>query len=188
VLIFLVIHSGGGIDGTARQTATEIFSGLYEKYLPKVFSYVSYRVEEKEIAEDITSAIFEKAVAKYSSYDEKKAGFSTWIFTIARNAIIDYYRSRDKEQEYRKEAKIQIMVLSTSIEEEVARTEDIKKLKMCLKKLGEKEQEIITLKFSSEMNNREIAGVTGLSESNVGTILCRAIKKLRDEFTGWQHE
>jgi RNA polymerase sigma factor (sigma-70 family) len=80
------------------------------------------------------------------------------------------------------------MVFSTSIEEEVARTEDIKKLKVCLKKLAEKEQEIITLKFSSEMNNREIARVMGLSESNVGTILCRAIKKLRDEFAGWQHE
>jgi RNA polymerase sigma factor (sigma-70 family) len=188
VLIFLVIHGGGGIDGIAGQTATEVFSDLYEKYLPKVFSFVSYRVEEKEIAEDITSSIFEKAVTKFNSYDANKAAFSTWIFTIARNAIIDYYRNRDKEQEYRKEAKIQIMVFSTSIEEEVTRTEDIKKLKTCLKKLGEKEQEIITLKFSSEMNNREIAGVMGLSESNVGTILCRAIKKLREEFTGWQHE
>ena len=54
--------------------------------------------------------------------------------------------------------------------------------------MNQNEQELISLKFSGELTNREISRITGLSESNVGTILCRAVRKLRDEFMGWQKD
>jgi len=60
-------------------------------------------------------------------------------------------------------------------------------LQVCLAGLPQQEQEIISLKFGAEMNNRQIAKVLGLSESNVGTKLYRAVRKLRDSFKGWQN-
>jgi len=170
-------------------SAAEAFAALYEQYLPKVFQYISYRVEAREQAEDLTSVVFEKALTKFKSFNPDRASFSTWIFTIARNTVIDHYRGRQRERDYQREA--MVTAASThfsSPDEEAAKAEDVRKLRSCLARLAPHEQEIISLKFSSEMKNREIAGMLGLSESNVGVIICRAVRKLRDDFVGWQDE
>ena len=60
-------------------------------------------------------------------------------------------------------------------------------LKRCIARLSPPEQEIVSLKYSSEMTNRQIAGMLGLTESNVGVILYRAVRKLRSEFAGWEN-
>ncbi len=187
MLIFLILPAGTDAKSQeAARSAAETFASLYDQYLPKVFRYISYRITDRDQAEDLTSAVFEKALTKYASYDPKKAAFSTWIFSIARNTLIDHYRGRSREQEYQKEEKYRVVVISSSPEEDVAKAEEVRKLRACLAKLGEREKEIITLKFGSGITNREIAKILGLSESNVGTLLCRAIRKLRDDFTGWQ--
>ena len=170
-------------------SAAEVFGRLYEQYLPGVFRYVSYRVGDKTVAEDLTSDIFSKALTNFAKYDSGKGAFSTWIFSIARNTVIDYYRKRSKEQKLqRRDVEPKDMMFFASPEEEVWRSEEIRKLKDCLSLLNPNEQELVSLKFSSEMTNREISRVTGLSESNVGTIVCRALRKLRDCFLRWQDE
>ncbi|HEX9896086.1 MAG TPA: sigma-70 family RNA polymerase sigma factor [Dehalococcoidales bacterium] len=188
-MIFLILPGGSDTaTDTSPGSIAEIFGRLYEQYLPKVYQYVSYRVGNRTEAEELTSVIFEKALTKFGSYDSKRAAFSTWIFSIAHNTVIDHYRGRSREQKLQKEVKLRIVAISTSPEEEAVRSEEIQKLHKCLSLLNRNEQELISLKFSGEMTNREIARITGLSESNVGTILCRAVRKLRDEFSGWQHD
>ena len=170
-------------------SAAEVFGRLCEQYLSRVFQYVNYRVGDRTAAEDLTSDIFSKALTNFAKYDSGKAAFSTWIFSIARNTVIDYYRGRSKEQKLQKrEVESKSMVVSISPEEEASRSEETRKLHDCLSLLHPNEQELISLKFSGEMTNREISRITGLSESNVGTIICRAVRKLRDSFLGWQHE
>lgn len=166
----------------------ELFGKLYEEYLPRVYQYVSYRVDNRSEVEELTSIVFEKALTKFNTYNSQKAAFSTWIFTIAHNIVIDYYRKRSREQKYKEQVESGAVEPSISPEDEVVRLEEIRKLRECLSLLNRNEQEFISLKFSGEMTNREIARITGFSESNVGTILCRAIRKLRDEFVRWQHD
>ncbi len=173
---------------TLPDSTAELFGGLYEQYLPKVFQYVNYRVGDRTAAEDLTSDIFNKALTNFTKYDSGKATFSTWIFSIARNTIIDYYRRRGREKKLQGEVQPKDITFSKSVEEEASRSEEIQKLHDCLTRLSPNEQELVSLKFSSEMTNREISRITGLSESNVGTIICRAVRKLRDEFSGWQDE
>lgn len=169
--------------GTAGASTGEVFGRLYEQYLPGVFQYVNYRVGDRDAAEDLTSDIFSKALTNFSRYDPAKAAFSTWIFSIARNTVIDYYRRRDKEQKlHRKEAESKSLLSSVSPEEDLSRSDETHKLYQCLALLKPNERELVSLKFGGEMTNREIAGITGLSESNVGTILCRTMRKLRDSF------
>ncbi len=189
MLLFLIMNAENSIVAAAIPGSTaELFGRLYEQYLPRVFQYVSYRVGDRTAAEDLTSDIFNKALTNFTKYDSGKAAFSTWIFSIARNTLIDYYRRRSREQKLQKEAESKALVFSTSPEEETSRSEEIRKLHECLSLLNPNEQELISLKFSSEMTNREISQITGLSESNVGTILCRAVHKLRDGFSRWQHD
>lgn len=174
-------------EEVTRNTA-EAFAGLYEQYLPKVFRYISYRVANIHTAEDLTSVVFEKALTRFASYSSEKAAFSTWIFSIARNTVIDHYRMSHKEQTLQLDNLPDPASDKPSPEEEAVRAEELQKLHSCLAQLPQQEQEIISLKFGGEMNNRQIAVMLGLGESNVGTIIYRAVRKLRDSFKGWQNE
>jgi RNA polymerase sigma-70 factor (ECF subfamily) len=187
MLIIFLIKSSTGPDKVPPSTAA-VFAEFYEQYLPKIFNYISYRVTDKYMAEDLTSVVFEKALTKFKSFDVEKASFSTWLFTIAHNTLIDHYRLRTKEQDLEKEKTAFITAQYTSTEEEAVKTEEFKKLKSCISQLNKNEQEIISLKFGGEMTNRQIARMLGISESNVGITIYRTIRKLRDGFTGWQNE
>jgi RNA polymerase sigma-70 factor (ECF subfamily) len=168
------------IAGTVAQT----FSRLYEQYLPKVFRYVRYRINDVQMAEDVTSVIFEKALTKFQSYNSEKANFSTWIFSIARNTVIDHYRSNRNEHNVPLENAFHVSIDKDDPEQEMVKNEECRLLQQCISRLSPHEREVISLKFGAEMTNRQIARTTGLSESNVGTILYRAVRKLRDDFNG----
>ncbi len=170
----------------ARSTA-EIFGDLYKEFLPKVYRYVNYRITDTNLAEDLTSIIFEKALVKFKSYSSEKAAFSTWIFSIARNTVIDHFRASGKAP-VPMENTIKDNNSGTSPEDEMIKFEEYKILHSCISQLGSQEKEIVSLKFGAEMTNRQIAKMTGLSESNVGVIIYRAVRKLRDNFNkGWAH-
>ena len=75
----------------------------------------------------------------------------------------------------------------SSLEQDAVKREELQRLQVCLARLSEHEQEIVSCKFGAEMNNRQVAGILSLSESNVGTILYRAVRKLRDCFREWEN-
>lgn len=176
-------EAGNGNTVPARET----FAELYEEYLPRVFRYMSYRLNDTSVAEDLTSNVFEKALDKFASYRANKASFSTWLFTIARNTVIDHYRTSSKRQTVPLDKAAEMAETKSSPEEEFARREERQRLQVCLAALSTQEQDIVSLKFGSELTNRQIADMIGLSESNVGTILYRTVRKLRDCFGGWQN-
>ena len=164
------------------ESARETFGELYEYYLPKVFRYISYQVGDMDLAEDLTSAVFEKVLTRLDSYRSDKAAFSTWLLTVARNTVIDHYRVKSRKITVSIEETFDVASEEISPEEKVIRKEELQKLDTHLRELPQQEREIVSLKFGAELNNRQIAKILDLSESNVGTILYRAICKLRDKF------
>ncbi len=168
------------------KSTREAFAELYDEYLDKVFRYIQFRVSSVQVAEDLTSAVFEKALVNFGKYSSDRARFSTWIFSIARNAVIDYYRVNIKKQSVPAEELLEKLSEDPSPEEESEKAQELAKLQNCLAKLSWDEQEIIRLKFWAELSNREIAKMMGISESNVGTRLYRAVRKLRDGFQEWK--
>ncbi len=158
------------------------FARLYDEYLPRVFRYIHFKVNDQPLTEDLTSMVFEKALVNFDRYSSDRASFATWIFSIARNTVIDYYRSENSRQTVSADEPIPEPTDEVSPEEEAEKGEEQRCLQTCLSRLSQQEQEIIQLKFSAEYNNRQIAKMIGLSESNVGIKLFRAIRKLRDNF------
>lgn len=77
-------------------TATSGFTALYEQHMNYVFRYINYRVGNRSEAEDLTSLVFEKALAAFHRYDSKKAAAQTWLLTIARNTVTDYFRKSSR--------------------------------------------------------------------------------------------
>lgn len=183
--ILLVIFTQAQIIEKLDRTLGETFAGLYEQYLPKVYRYISYRITDISTAEDLTSVVFEKALTKLKSYRPEKARFSTWIFTIARNTLTDHFRAAGKVRTVSLDSGY--LSQPDNIEEVTGRTEDLNVLKTCLSRLSQLEQEIISLKFGAEMTNRQIASMLAMTESNIGVILFRAIRKLRNDFKGMQN-
>ena len=182
-IFFIILMSSGRI----AKSTVEAFTAFYQQYLPKVFKYVSYKVTDRSLAEDITSTVFEKALTKFNQYNEEKASVSTWIFRIARNTLIDHFRAGARGRNVPLEEAAEVPAGGLSAEQQVENSEECRILHSCIKKLTEPEQEIVSLKFSAEMTNRQIAGVLGLSESNVGVILYRAVRKLRKDFEDLSH-
>jgi RNA polymerase sigma factor (sigma-70 family) len=160
------------------------FAIFYEEYMPKVFRYIHFRLNDEEISEDLTSEVFEKALVNFKKYSKKKASFSTWIFTITKNTVIDYYRTSNKKQFTPLDESYESPSRKLLPNEELEKKEERELLNNSLKQLSEEEQELIRLKFSARLNNRQIASMTGMSESNVGVKLYRTLKKLRGNLQG----
>jgi RNA polymerase sigma factor (sigma-70 family) len=169
-------------------TAISGFTSLYEEHMAYVFRYINYRVGNRSEAEDLTSLVFEKALAAFPRYNRKKAAPQTWLLTIARNTVTDYFRKSSKRNAMPLENAFGVESADPSPQEKTERREEYEQLRVCLATLPQREKEIISLKFGAELNNRQIASMLSLSENNVGTILFRAICKLRNCFKDWSNE
>lgn len=155
------------------------WDAVYSEQLPKVYNFFRYRLGNEAVAEDLTSKTFEKAWTARHSYRRDLSAFATWLFTIARNCAVDYLRARRPHAPL--EAAAEIAADGTP-EECETRASDLARLARLIGGLSSREQELIALKYGAEVTNREIARLTGLTESNVGTILHRAVKVLRDQW------
>jgi len=181
----VVESSRGGPEGRdSDRRRRERFEEMYDTYMPKVYGYVSYRTGNTSIAEDLTADIFEKALKHFDSYREEKASQSTWLMTIARNTITDHFRREGRVQVTREEDAPEEVSEEPDVEDQLALAEEIRQLRLCLSALPQVDQDIISLKFGVGLNNREIARTLKLSESNIGTRLFRAVRRLRDSFKG----
>lgn len=174
--------------GEPGETVAAVFARLYEQYLPKVYRFVRFRIEDDATAEDLTSAVFEKALTRFHSYQSQRASFSTWVFVIARNTVIDHFRVSHRDRLVELDGDGPAHPAGPSPEEQAIRQEEFGRLQTCLKQLPAAQQSVISLKFGAHMTNREIARTTGMSESQVGNIVFRAVRRLRDDFRGWRDE
>lgn len=156
------------------------FADLYVAYLPQVYNYVCYRVGHKADAEDITSAIFERALTRLHTYRANRGAFSTWLFTIARNVVSNHFRSRRRQPEVRSLENVSpVAVSGTSPEQAVIEAERLRQVQVCMSRLPERDQEMLALKFGGGLTNQEIAQMMGLTPTHVGVLLYRAVRKLR---------
>ncbi len=155
---------------------------LYADQLPRVYNYFRYRVGSGPVAEDLTALTFEKAWVARRRYRRNLAAFSTWLMTIARNVATDHYRRR------RENAPLEAAAHVPGGEEphtQAEQRETFERLARLLGELPERDRELVSLKYGAGLSNRAIARQVHLTETNVGSILHRAVQKLR---AGWEKE
>ena len=155
------------------------WDALYADQLPRIYNYFRFRVGTDADAEDLTARTFEKAWRARDRYRRDLAGFSTWLFTIAHNVAVDFLRSRRPHVSL---DAVQEVAACGTPEEDAERHSDLARLTALAACLPEREQELIALKYGAALENRQIAGLMALTESNVGTILHRAVQTLRRQW------
>ncbi|HLL79605.1 MAG TPA: sigma-70 family RNA polymerase sigma factor, partial [Ktedonobacteraceae bacterium] len=154
------------------------FDDLYSEYYARVLAYLRFRVGSSEVAEDLVSLVFERALTHLDSLQAPGAA-GAWLFRIARNCATDYFRRQ------RPTASLNALEDSShprecSPEELLIAQEERTRLFAHLGRLPEREREVIGLKFVACLHNREIARVLNMPEGTVGSILYRTLARLRD--------
>lgn len=135
------------------------------------------RVDGEALAQDLTAATFERALAHLDQLRSLEA-FGGWLFRIARNELAGHYRRRRVHVPLEAVADQPDDALPVEVQAE--RSEELARVLAVVRTLPEREQEIIGLKFLGGLNNRQIGQAMGLRAGHVAVILYRAIRRLRD--------
>lgn len=156
------------------------FVEAYQRYYTKVFAYIYSRVGNVEITKDLAAEVFEKAYIKGHAVREA-AAYMTWLFMIAKNVVIGHYRRHKREIKGmdRMKESLWISEPSSDPEDDTLQSEAASSLLRHLRRLSQRDQELIALKFEGELSYAEISAVLGLSEVNVRVSIFRALKRLR---------
>jgi len=167
------------------QQSPEGFGRLYDYYFPKVYAFVACKVRNSDDAEDIASEVFMVVLQKIHAYEWRGIPITGWIFGIAcnelkthfeRNVRVDPVQTDELEQLADDEDQ-------TSPHKSAVRSELAREMRKVMKSLPEKELTVVQLKFFSQLTNLEIVEVTGLSATNVATILFRTLRKMKRGLT-----
>lgn len=162
-----------------KETKEKILSNIFETYYKRIYNYIYYRVNCSYTTEDLTSQVFEKILLKIDTYSEGKAPFEVWMFAIARNVVNDYFRSIKKHKFFSLDNIVELFSRDNNPEDMAVIAETNDKLLKSINTLNSREKNIIALKFGGNLKNTEIAEILDMTESNVGVILYRTMKKLK---------
>lgn len=160
----------------AKNGDEQAFGQLYETFFEKIYKFIYYRVSHKEVAEDLAEDVFIKAWTRIKHV--KGESFSGWLYQIAKNTVIDYYRQK------------KVLVDLEDVENIIESDHDLasdannaiqhKTFIRLLKQLTPEQQIIIKLKFMEDMDNVEIAEMISKTEGSIRVVQHRAIQKLQE--------
>lgn len=156
------------------------FEELYNHYLPKIYGFLLNRTGQKELAEDLTSEVFAKALANLAKYDDRGAPFAAWLFKIARNTLIDFSRKKkeiltDAIESYEPAPNHPGTGAISNLEGDERRA----LIRKAMKRLPEKYQTVLSLKFFEELTNDEIAEIVGCQKNAVAVRVHRSLRLMR---------
>jgi RNA polymerase sigma-70 factor (ECF subfamily) len=166
--------------GRTRRIARQEVAELYEEHVWGIYGFFGYRVRSRADAEDLTQLTFERALRAWNRFDPDRASARTWLMSIANNLLIDHYR-RDRTSAQEPIEVHQSRPELITEDQELGFSPEIA---AALEELGERERQLIALRFGGELTGPEIAELTGLSLANVQQILSRSLRKVRAKLLG----
>ena len=155
----------------AARTDPSRFAELYDAHFERIYAYVARRVRDRPAAEDITSEVFQQALAHIGRYEWRGAPFSAWLYRIAANAIADRWKAQERERG--------TPGPEPSVEPDFAAVEQQARLFRMVGQLPQEQRRVIELRFVEQKSIREIAAELGKSEGAVKQLQFRGIEGLR---------
>ena len=158
------------------------FEEIYKKYGPRVFRFIYWKTSDIEITKDLVQEVFLKAFKKIKKFKIKKEGsISSWLLKIARNTVIDFYRTSKPvtSLESLEDPMIQFASSEPSPFEKTSQTLEKEVLEKALKKLPEIQREVLVLRFIEGLSSKEVGKILKKSDGAIRIIQYRALKKLK---------
>lgn len=152
------------------------FGLLYDEYQPRIYRFIYLKVSHREEAEDLTHQVFLSAWQNITHYEFQGFPFTSWIYQIARNQVIDHYRTKKKNISLESVADPEV---ESSSEKTIDSNLDIEKIKQALSQLNQEQQDIIIMRFVDDLSPKEAAKALNRSYGAVRLLQYRAIKNLK---------
>lgn len=162
------------------QRDPECFGPLYRKYHEQIFRYIYQRMDDEELAFDVTSQVFIKALSNIHRYEYRGVPFSSWLYRIAKSELYQAFRDRKA----RRTINVENMHVFEMIEEfeEEDTSENKAKLIRILKTLKESDLQLIELRYFEKRSYREIGEILEITENNAKVRTFRALERLKKQF------
>ena len=151
---------------------------IYYQYHKNVYNYIAFRINNHHDAEELTNDVFVKAIQGWKSYNHNFS-MEGWLIGIAKNAVTDYLRKTMRRKFIPFDSILKLTSADKQPEEIVVINEESRKLMRAMAKLRDKERQILSMKFATELKHSQIAAILKISESNVGVTAHRAMNKLK---------
>lgn len=155
------------------------FDRLFRECAADVHAYAISLLRDRAAAEDVTAIAFERLYRARRRIDRRRGTPRVLLFAIARNAALDELRRRRRHPQRELDEAHDLRVGAETAGDSLAEVDRRLALRAALRELPLREQEVVLLKFHGQLTNAELAGALGISESNAGTRLYRALKRLR---------
>ncbi|OLF07092.1 RNA polymerase subunit sigma-70 [Actinophytocola xinjiangensis] len=166
-----LVHAAQGGDKSA-------FAALYDRYVDVVFRYVLFRVGDRELAEDVTSETFLRALRRITSISYQGRDVGAWFVTIARNLVLDHVKSSRFRLEVATAEVDDSQRVEVGPEQQVLSTLTRATLLECVSKLGDDQRECIVLRFLQGLSVAETARIMARNEGAVKALQHRAVRRL----------
>ena len=163
----------------AKAGNVEAYGELYERYLDPIYRYIKTRVAGDQVAEDLTEMVFLRTFERLDKYQERGHPFSSFLYQVARNQLVDHYRR--KKEEVSLEAAQHVEHPEGSMDESVIKQDQINELHNAIEKLPEDYQDVIRFRILMDMPTAEVASWLERSEGAVRVLLHRALHALREK-------
>ncbi len=164
----------------------EAWARLYEEYFPKIYRYIVLRVQNRTEAEDLTEQVFLKALEASPSFKWHGAPVASWLFRIARNQVIDYWRT-DKSK---RTLQLNEFLVADTVDPETSaeRNWDIRRLIEAVGQLTQAQRDVIELRFAGGLSTAEVAKLLGKRQGAVKALQHSALAALRKKLSGWSDD
>ncbi len=157
------------------------FAELYRRYLPRVYAFAYRRTGVIEVAEDVTSAAFERALRNLATFAWQPGGFGPWLFRIVANELVDHYRRTDRAASARSldAARRLHPPAPSDPADEVDARDEVQELLAAMSRLSPRYQRALALRYLSGLTPEEAATAMGTSRATMAVIVHRASRALR---------
>ena len=164
----------------AQQGHSEAFAGLYEAYYDKIYRYVMFKTGDTLEAEDLTEEVFLRMLESIGSFKWQGYPFTSWLFRIAHNLVIDYYRKAGRQKKTSLDDAMRVVGSDgVDVDKKLDIELSIKEVKDAMGGLTQLQQEVLSLRFAGGLSVAETAEAMGKKENAVKALQHAAIKKLR---------
>jgi RNA polymerase sigma factor (sigma-70 family) len=157
----------------SRNALNTLFDNLY----PMIWHFFRIRLNDLEDTKDLTQNACIRIMQNIDKYDSRKAGFSTWVYKIIQNMLIDFFRKKTIKYE---NIDLNLLEGTESPSDNIIKKEECDELAKALKNLTKREKEVFELRYFFNMRNKEIAVSLEMQEKTVSSLMHRAIKKIHD--------
>lgn len=156
------------------------FGSLYDAYQPKIYRFILIKVSHREEAEDLTHQVFLSAWQNMKSYKSLGFPFSSWLYQIARNKVIDYYRTSKQTVDLEEADEIYFSTTHEEVNLTVDMSLQMEDVMAAIRQLKQVYQDVIIMRFVEELSPKEVAKALGKTEGAVKLIQHRAMKELQE--------